>query len=62
MHELITCCIVAALIFIMLVLIMFVLNYDFLIGYRNSKFLDDYLKEDTKDEQKLPANTDQSSH
>ena len=46
----------------MLVIIMFVLNYDFLIGYRNSKFLDDYLKEDTKDEQKLPADTDQSSH
>lgn len=61
MHEFITCCIVAASIFIMLVLIMFVLNYDFLIGYRNSKFLDDYLKEDT-DEQRLPANTDQSSH
>lgn len=61
MHEFITCCIVAALIFIMLVLIMFVLNYDFLIGYRNSKFLDDYLKEDT-DEQKLSTNTDQSSH
>lgn len=61
MHELLTCCIVAALIFIMLVLIMFVLNYSFLIGYRNSKFLDDYLKEDT-DEQRLPANTDQSSH
>ena len=61
MHEFITCCIVAALILIMLVLIMFVLNYDFLIGYRNSKFLDDYLKEDT-DEQRLPANTDQSSH
>ena len=62
MHEFLTCCIVAALIFIMLVIIMFVLNYDFLIGYRNSKFLDDYLKEDTKDEQKLPADTDQSSH
>ena len=62
MHEFLTCCIVAALIFLMLVIIMFVLNYDFLIGYRNSKFLDDYLKEDTKDEQKLPANTDQSSH
>ena len=61
MHEFITCCIVAALIFIMLVLVMFVLNYDFLIGYRNSKFLDDYLKEDT-DEQRLPTNTDQSSH
>lgn len=61
MHEFITCCIVATLIFIMLVIIMFVLNYDFLIGYRNSKFLDDYLKEDT-DEQRLPANTDQSSH
>ena len=61
MHEFLTCCIVAALIFIMLVLIMFVLNYDFLIGYRNSKFLADYLKEDI-DEQKLPANTDQSSH
>ncbi len=61
MHELLTCCIVAALIFIMLVLIMFVLNYDFLIGYRNSKFLDDYLKEDI-DEQRVPANTDQSSH
>lgn len=61
MHEFITCCIVASLIFFMLVLIMFVLNYDFLIGYRNSKFLDDYLKEDT-DEQKIPANTDQSSH
>lgn len=61
MHEFITCCIVAALIFIMLVIIMFVLNYDFLIGYRNSKFLDDYLKEDT-DEQRLLANTDQSSH
>lgn len=61
MHELLTCCIVAALIFIMLVIVMFVLNYDFLIGYRNSKFLDDYLKEDT-DEQKLPADTDQSSH
>lgn len=61
MHELLTCCIVAALIFIMLVLIMFVLNYSFLIGYRNSKFLDDYLKEDT-DEQRLPANTDQSSY
>lgn len=61
MHELLTCCIVAALIFIMLVLIMFVLNYGFLIGYRNSKFLDDYLKEDT-DEQRLPADTDQSSH
>lgn len=61
MHEFITCCIVAALIFIMLVIIMFVLNYDFLIGYRNSKFFDDYLKEDT-DEQRLPANTDQSSH
>ena len=51
MHELLTCCIVAALIFIMLVVVMFVLNYDFLIGYRNSKFLDDYLKEDT-DEQR----------
>lgn len=62
MHEFLTCCIVAALIFLMLVIIMFVLNYDFLIGYRNSKFLDDYLKEDTKDEQKLPADTDQSSH
>ena len=61
MHEFITCCIVATLIFIMLVIIMFVLNYDFLIGYRNSKFLDGYLKEDT-DEQRLPANTDQSSH
>lgn len=61
MHEILTCCIVAALIFIMLVIIMFVLNYDFLIGYRNSKFLDDYLKEAT-DEQKLPADTDQSSH
>ena len=61
MHELLTCCIVAALIFIMLALIMFVLNYGFLIGYRNSKFLDDYLKEDT-DEQRLPADTDQSSH
>ena len=61
MHEFLTCCIVAALIFIMLVLIMFVLNYDFLIGYRNSKFLDDYLKEYT-DEQRVPANTDQSSH
>ena len=61
MHEFLTCCIVAALIFIMLVLVMFVLNYGFLIGYRNSKFLDDYLKEDT-DEQRLPANTDQSSH
>lgn len=61
MHEFLTCCIVAALIFIMLALIMFVLNYDFLIGYRNSKFLDDYLKEDI-DEQRLPANTDQSSH
>lgn len=61
MHEFLTCCIVAALIFIMLVLIMFVLNYDFLIGYRNSKFLDDYLKEDI-DEQRLPANTDKSSH
>lgn len=62
MHEFLTCCIVAALIFLMLVIIMFVLNYDFLIGYRNSKFLDDYLKEDTKDEQKLPTDTDQSSH
>lgn len=62
MHEFLTCCIVAALIFLMLVIVMFVLNYDFLIGYRNSKFLDDYLKEDTKDEQKLPADTDQSSH
>ena len=62
MHEFLTCCIVAALIFLMLVIIMFVLNYDFLIGYRNSKFLDDYLKEETKDEQKLPADTDQSSH
>lgn len=62
MHEFLTCCIVAALIFLMLVIIMFVLNYNFLIGYRNSKFLDDYLKEDTKDEQKLPADTDQSSH
>ena len=61
MHELLTCCIVAALIFYMLVVVMFVLNYDFLIGYRNSKFLDDYLKEDT-DEQRVPANTDQSSH
>ena len=61
MHEFLTCCIVAALIFLMLVIIMFVLNYNFLIGYRNSKFLDDYLKEGT-DEQKLPADTDQSSH
>lgn len=61
MHEFLTCCIVAALIFIMLVLIMFVLNYDFLIGYRNSKFLDEYLKEDI-DEQSLLVNTDKSSH
>ncbi|MDY4132318.1 hypothetical protein [Treponema sp.] len=51
MHEVMVCTMVFLMIALMLFIVMFLCNWEAIIGYRNTKFLDEFLKPDVPDEE-----------